>query len=235
MDSGIIFEVCAEEIAACLAAREGGAGRIELCSALSEGGLTPSHALARAAIERSGLPVYMLLRPRGGNFVYTTDEFALMERDLDHGRALGASGFVAGCLLADGRVDQPRMRALVERAQGLEVTFHRAFDETNDLEQALEDVIATGCRRLLTSGGAPDVEAGALQLSRLREQAAGRIAIAAGGGLRLENAFRVARTTGLRTYHGSLRSEAADGAKGVEATRAMIQLLRRGFAESVYV
>jgi copper homeostasis protein len=205
----IIFELCAESIQACLAAREGGADRIELCTALSEGGLTPSHGLTRAAVLRSGLPVHVLLRPRGGDFLYTDDEFALMREDLLHARTLGASGFVLGILRTDGTVDMERTRELVDLAAPLEITFHRAFDYTVSLDQALEDVIATGCRRVLTSGGERDVLSGANRLARLVELAAGRIEIAAGGGLRIKDAAALAHTTRASHFHGSLRRNEA--------------------------
>jgi copper homeostasis protein len=201
----ITFELCAETLQACLAAGEGGANRIELCSALSEDGLTPSHGLIRAAIEQSGLPVYVLLRPRNGNFHYTPEEFALMRDDLEHARVLGARGFALGVLHADRTVDIDRTRELVELASPLEVTFHRAFDLTPSLNQALEDVIAAGCKRVLTSGGERDVVAGSANLARLMERAMGRIDVAAGGGLRIANAASVARTTGINHFHGSMR------------------------------
>jgi copper homeostasis protein len=209
----IIFELCAESIQACLAARDGGADRIELCTALSEGGLTPSHGLTREAIRRSGLPVHVLLRPRTGDFLYTNDEFTLMCEDLRHARTLGASGFVLGILRADGTVDAQRIREIVELAAPLEVTFHRAFDYTASLEQALEDVIATGCRRVLTSGGERDVIAGADRLARLVELAAGRIEIAAGGGLRIKDAAALARATRASHFHGSLRRSEVGGSQ----------------------
>ena len=215
-----MFEVCAEDLAACVAAREGGADRIELCCALSEGGLTPSHALTGAAVVKSGLPVYTILRPRGGDFVYSEAEFALMQEDMEHARELGVGGFVAGVLRPDGTVDGDRMVRLVEQAAPLEMTFHRAFDVTANLEHALEDVIATGCRRLLTSGGAADVHTGAERLRRLGEQAAGRIAIAVGGGLRLETAAEVARITGARQFHGSVRRWEASPAMDTEQIAA---------------
>src|ERR1700677_1474758 len=115
-----------------------------MCCHLSEGGLTPSHSLISAAVAESGLPIYTILRPRGGDFVYSDAEFALMQEDLEHARLLGVSGFVAGVLQPDGTVDGNRMRLLVEQAAPLEVTFHRAFDAIANLEHALEDVIATG-------------------------------------------------------------------------------------------
>lgn len=201
----VVFEVCAEDLESCVAAREGGADRIELCCALLEGGLTPSHALISAAVAQSGLPIYTILRPRGGDFVYSDAEFALMQEDLEHARSLGVSGFVAGVLRPDGTVDGNRVRRLVEQATPLEVTFHRAFDMVANLEHALEDVIATGCRRLLTSGGAENVYIGAERLRRLGVQADERIAIAVGGGLRLETAAAVARVTGASQFHGSVR------------------------------
>ncbi len=222
----IEFEMCAEGLEACVAAQEGGAQRIELCCALSEGGLTPSHALIAAAVQRSGLPVHVLLRPRGGDFVYSEDEWALVEADLLHAKELGSAGFVAGALDAAGRVDVARMRRLVELAGGREVTFHRAFDTVANQQQALEDVIAAGCGRLLTSGGAPDVLAGAQPLRRLCVQAAGRIGIAAGGGLRLESAAEVARTSGLRSFHGSLRGQPVDAS----AVRGMMAQLKTGLS-----
>lgn len=206
----ITFELCAESLQACLAAGEGGADRIELCSALSEDGLTPSHSLIKAAVESSGLPVYVLLRPRAGDFVYSSDEFSLIREDLLHARSLGASGFVIGALNPHGAVDVERTRELVEMATPLEVTFHRAFDLTPSLDNALEDVVSAGCRRILTSGGEVDVLAGAENLRRLQERAADRIAVAAGGGLRIGNAAAVARQSGVSHFHGSLRRSPAD-------------------------
>jgi len=201
----IIFELCAERLDACVAARDGGADRIELCSALSEGGLTPSHGLVRAAVAASGLPVHVLIRPRGGDFVYSDSEWEVMADDIRHVKSLGAAGVVLGILKPDGQVDLPRTHALVELAQPMRVTFHRAFDATPSLPQALEAVIATGCDRVLTSGGQDDVVSGAASLAALVAQANGRIDIAVGGGLRPENAGSLARETGAQHFHGSLR------------------------------
>jgi copper homeostasis protein len=237
----ITFELCAETMQACLAAREGGADRIELCSALSEDGLTPSHGFIEAAVKRSGLPVYVLLRPRAGDFVYSDAEFALIREDLLHARALGASGFVLGILRTDGSVDVERTGELVELAAPLEVTFHRAFDLTPSLGAALEEVMATGCRRVLTSGGELDVITGAGNLARLVKQAAERITIAVGGGLRLENAAFVAQATQARHFHGSVRRKVESAGTSELASsfvteymvdpndiRSMIETLREG-------
>jgi copper homeostasis protein len=205
MSRKITFELCAETLEACLAAKKGGADRIELCSALSEEGLTPSHGLIRSAIELSGLPIHVLLRPRGGNFVYTRDEFLTICEDLLHARKLGARGFALGLLHNDHTVDIERTRELVALAAPLEVTFHRAFDLTPSLDTALEAVVATGCHRILTSGGMPDVVAGATNLAHLVVLAKDRIEIVAGGGLRLDNAALVARRTQASHFHGSIR------------------------------
>ncbi len=144
------LEICAETLQACVAAREGGADRIELCSDLVEGGVTPSHGLIRRAILESKLPVHVMLRPRAGNFVYSAAEFDVICSDLEHAAQLGAAGVVCGILREDNTVDEEKTAKLAKLAGPMEVTFHRAFDETPDLAQALEDVIACGCRRVLT-------------------------------------------------------------------------------------
>jgi copper homeostasis protein len=205
VSGSIVFELCAENLQACLAAGQGGAARIELCSALIEDGLTPSHALISAAVKRSGIPVHVLLRPRSGDFVYNDDEFRLMREDLFHALSLGVNGFAVGILRADSTVDIERTRELVELAAPLEVTFHRAFDLTPSVEQALEDVIVTGCQRILTSGGERDVVVGAGTLAMLVSRAADRVLIAAGGGLTIENAAAVASNSKAKHFHGSLR------------------------------
>jgi copper homeostasis protein len=149
--------------------------------------------------------VHVLLRPRAGNFFYSDEEFELMRDDLLHARALGASGFALGILRADATVDIERTRKLVELASPLEVTFHRAFDLVPSLHDGLDDVIATGCHRILTSGGERDVVMGAANLATLVDLAKDRIKIVAGGGLRVGNAALVARTSKAAHFHGSVR------------------------------
>ncbi len=205
----IIFELCAETLDACLAAHHGGAHRIELCSALSEGGLTPSHALISAVVQQRALPVHVLIRPRGGPYVYSPDELAVMAEDISHIKTLGAAGVVLGVLRTDGSVDVEATRRLVDLAHPLEVTFHRAFDSAASLNEALEGVIETGCHRVLTSGGRRDALLGADVLAALVLQAAGRIDIAVGGGLRLNNAATLARVTNAMHFHGSLQTRPA--------------------------
>ncbi|HWZ51976.1 MAG TPA: copper homeostasis protein CutC [Granulicella sp.] len=201
------------------------------------GGLTPSHGLIREAVRRSGLPVHVLLRPRGGDFVYSAAELDVMREDLEHARRMGASGVVLGVLHPDGTVDTEKTREFVAMAGALEVTFHRAFDDVVCQEQALEEVIAAGCRRVLSSGGEPDVVRGVESLARLGKLAAGRIDVAVGGGLRLNNAAAVARATRARHFHGSLRRvanllEGEDTLSGMRFTvasndvRQMVETLR---------
>jgi copper homeostasis protein len=220
----IIFELCAETVEACLAARDGGADRIELCSALSEDGLTPSHGLLKVAIAESGLPVHGLVRPRSGNFFYSKDEIAVMEQDVLHMRELGVAGVVLGMLKSDRTVDVGATKKMVKLAKPLKVTFHRAFDEIACLEQALEDVIEAGCDRVLTSGGQCDAMQGSQTLAKLVSQAGDRIEIAVGGGLRLANAAGIAASTGAASFHGSL---GLTGAPTAEDVRNMLEQLRQ--------
>jgi copper homeostasis protein len=223
----IIFELCAETIAACVAARDGGARRIELCANLDEGGLTPAPSLVREAVAQSGLPVHVMIRPRAGDFVYSAAEFGVMAEETQRMKELGATGVVFGLLHPDNTVDIERTRTLVELARPMQVTFHRAFDETPDLPQALEEVIATGCGRILTSGGQLDVLTGASMLAQLVNQAGNRLIIAAGGGLRTNNAAEAARLSRATHFHGTLR-HALPPAQTVEAedVRAMLAILR---------
>jgi copper homeostasis protein len=199
-----LFELCAENVEAAQAAEAGGADRIELCSQLSIGGITPEAELVAETIAALSIPVHVLIRPRGGDFVFSAVEFAQMRRQVEHAKLAGAAGVAIGVLLPNGRVDVERSRELVRTGHPMSVTYHRAFDETADLNQALEDVIQTGADCLLTSGGAPDVLNGAEAIARLHNQARGRLDIMAGGGLKLTNLAEVVRRTGVSYLHGSL-------------------------------
>jgi copper homeostasis protein len=201
----IVFELCAETLEACIAAETGGADRIELCSNLSEDGLTPDDELLQEALKRCRLPFHMMLRPRGGDFNYTTAGVDLMCRQLEKTRSLAVAGVVCGVLHADRTVDIDRMRKLTALAGHLPVTFHRALDTTPDIFQALEDVIASGCRRVLTSGGAVTAIEGARIIAALVQQAGDRIEVAVGSGLRLENAAALVNETGAFHFHGTVR------------------------------
>lgn len=212
MSARVSFELCAETLAACRAARDGGADRIELCSALKEDGLTPSHALINAAVKQNGPPVHALMRPRGGGFSYSESEMALLREDVLHARALGVSGVVIGILRLDGTIDVDRTSELVALAAPLEVTFHRAFDLASDRNNALEAVIATGCHRLLTSGGQRTALEGATTLELLVKAAGTRIEIVAGGGVRADNVAEIVKRSGVRHVHSSLRKKAEEAA-----------------------
>ncbi|WP_109697573.1 copper homeostasis protein CutC [Chitinophaga deserti] len=201
----ITLEICATSVASCIAAQEGGADRIELCDNLLEGGTTPSHAMIAAVREQCSLKIYPIIRPRGGDFLYDDTEFAIMKKDIEVCKQLGCDGVVIGLLTADGKVDLPRTRELVEAAKPMGVTFHRAFDMTDDAFQALEDIIASGCERILTSGQRNTAMEGASLIRELVEKAAGRIRIMAGSGLRAHNAEALAKASGATEYHSTAR------------------------------
>lgn len=200
-----VLEVCVETVASAIAAQRGGASRIELCSDLLEGGVTPGPGLISVIRSRLGIEIHVMIRPRAGDFIYSADEFAVMQRDMDEARRLGASGFVLGILTERGGVDVKRTRELVQQAEPLPVTFHRAIDMTPDPLAALEDVIATGASRVLSSGGAQNVLKGCEVLGKMHEAAGDRIAVMAGGGVTLRTVRQVLLSTGIREYHASLR------------------------------
>jgi copper homeostasis protein len=209
------FELCAESAEAVCAAESGGANRIELCSQLTLGGTTPTRELMAASVKAVSIPVYVLIRPRAGDFVFSLQEYELMRRQIDEAKSAGASGIALGVLRADGSVDVKRTAALVEYAHPLEVTFHRAFDETTDLGAALEQVIETGATGLLTSGGATDVLKGAEEIGRLQQKADGRIHVIAGGGLRLGSLVEVVRRSRAFSLHGSLTNTNGSASHGI--------------------
>ncbi len=197
-----MLEVCASNLASALAAEQAGADRIELCSALSVGGLTPSYGLTKHVFTTTLLQVMVLIRPREGDFVYTAREVQVMEQDILALRSL-CTGLVLGALTPRGDVDLPVMRRLMQAAQGLPVTFHRAFDRCRDPFAALEQIIDLGCRRILTSGQQPSAAQGIDLLRQLRQRAAGRIIIMPGGGVTPDNAADILARTGCTEIHAS--------------------------------
>lgn len=200
-----LLEIAAGSLASALAAEEGGADRVELCSSLAEGGITPSYGMLAAVRERVRIPVYVLVRSRSGDFLYDEAEFEMMRRDVEISAKLGFDGVVIGALDADGHVDT-RCRELVNAAGKLGVTFHRAIDASADLSRALEDIIALGCERVLTSGGHASALAGASVIAGLVAQSGGRIRVMAGAGIRSGNLAEVARLSGAHEFHGSARA-----------------------------
>lgn len=200
------FEVCANGVESCMAAQEGGADRVELCAGIPEGGTTPSYGEIKVARRKlTHTRLHVIIRPRGGDFLYTPLEVERMIEDIKVCRDMGADGVVIGCLRADGTLDIEANRRLVEAAQGMSVTFHRAFDRANDPVAALEQLIALGVDRVLTSGQQPTALEGTALLQQLNEQASGRITILAGCGVNESNIKDIQLATGVHEFHFSAR------------------------------
>jgi copper homeostasis protein len=200
----ILVEAAVQTLEEALAAECAGADRIELCANLSVGGTTPSAGLIATVIDQTKLPVFAMIRPRGGGFVYSEEELAAMTREIELAAKTGLAGIVAGALTPAGRVDVERTLTLVKVAAGLPFTFHRAFDSTANLPDALELLIQLGVSRVLTSGGAATALNGASAIAALVEQAGERISIIAAGGIRAHNVREVVARTGVREVHSRL-------------------------------
>ena len=205
------FEICANSVQSCIAAQEGGADRVELCAGIPEGGTTPSYGAVRIARDKISIGLNVIIRPRGGDFLYTDDEFAQMLHDIRILRGLGADGLVFGCLTPSGDVDMDRMKVLMKAAGDIPVTFHRAFDHTRDPFKALEDIISLGCSRILTSGCRPTAYEGAQNIAELVRRADGRIIIMPGCGIREDNIEGIAHITGAVEFHFSAREAVRSG------------------------
>jgi copper homeostasis protein len=200
----MLIEICADRLNTALAAEQMGAGRLELCAALTEGGLTPPQSLIEAVCSQLHIPVNVMIRPRSGDFLYDDAEFRLMEQDIRNAKKAGASGVVFGLLLPDGSVDKDRCRMLMVLAAPLKVTFHRAFDMTSDPFLSLEEIISLGADTLLTSGHRQTAEDGLELIRELVKRASGRITIMAGGGINSTNAPLLAEA-GVRAFHFTAR------------------------------
>ncbi len=199
------LEVIGFNIESCVIAQSSGAHRIELCDNPFDGGTTPSYGFIKAARELLAIDLYPIIRPRGGDFLYSDLEFEIMKTDVQLCRELECNGVVIGLLKADGTVDKIRCQQLVDIAYPLEVTFHRAFDRTDDPFKALEDIIETGCARILTSGQKPYALEGAELIHALIQQADERIIIMPGSGVRSHNIIALAEQTGATEFHTSAR------------------------------
>lgn len=203
------MEVCANSLSSALAAQEGGAVRVELCDNLPEGGTTPSYAQIALTRQMLSIKVYPIIRPRGGDFFYSELEFELMKEDIKVCKSLNCDGVVIGILNRDGSVDMKRCAELMELAKPMHVTFHRAFDMSNNLFEALEDIITLGCERILTSGGKASAIAGAAVLAKLIARANGRIIVMPGAGITTANITELIAITGATEFHASARSVVA--------------------------
>jgi copper homeostasis protein len=229
-----ILEISVESVEAALAAERGGVDRLELCANLREGGTTPPADLLRSVRERVRLPIFAMIRPRGGNFLYSDGEFAAMREAMHAARESGADGFVLGLLDAEGRVDVEHTRDLIAQASPLPVTFHRAFDACVDLRSALDDVIKTGATRVLTSGGKPTAPEAFSMLGELVRSAGERIVVMPGSGLQAGNIGEAVEATGAREYHAGLSSVASQAGGDLDGfereVRKMVAALRAAAA-----
>jgi len=203
----VLLEVCANSVTSAVAAQDGGASRVELCENLYEGGTTPSHGEILLARKLLHIKLYVLIRPRGGDFLYSSLEYEIITSDVKYCIDAGCDGIVIGMLNADGSIDKERCGKLVEMARnwGLGVTFHRAFDMCADMNQALEDITALGCERILTSGGKSTAMEGSRVIAELIKQAAGRITIMPGSGINENNVADLVQFTSAAEIHASAR------------------------------
>ena len=206
------FEICANSVESCVVAQKAGAHRVELCAGMPEGGTTPSYgdvAVARRVLTTTRL--HVIIRPRGGDFLYSDLEKEIMIEDVRMAREMGVDGVVFGALTAEGDVDVEFMRRLMAEVGGMSVTFHRAFDVCRDPREALEQIIELGCDRILTSGQMPKAVEGVELLRELVEQAAGRIIIMPGCGVNATNIAQIAEVTGAKEFHFSARTRCESG------------------------
>ncbi|OSZ79997.1 copper homeostasis protein CutC [Chitinophagaceae bacterium IBVUCB2] len=217
-----IIEIATSDFSTTKSAVEGGADRIELCANLAEGGTTPSFGTIKQCREAFAVSLFPIIRPRGGDFLYSKDEFEIMLHDVKLCKQLGCDGVVIGLLNMDGTIDMVRTAQLVEAAYPLGVTFHRAFDRCKDPFTALEELIEIGCERILTSGQQPSVVDGVDLVAELNKKAAERIIIMPGSGVRKENIKMLAEKTGCTEFHSSLRGKAS----------SKMSFIRPGFKDS---
>ena len=207
----VLVEACVDAIDAAIEAEQGGAARLELCGELLQGGVTPSAGLIAAVWDRIDIPLFVLVRPRTGDFLYTDDELDVMRRDIEQVKTLGVEGVALGALTADGDVDVSRMQSLVELARPMSVTFHRAFDFVRRQDAALDALLELGVDRVLTSGGAPTALEGVSAIAELVRRVGDRMIVMAGGSITASNVGEIVAKTGVREVHvrGAARVESA--------------------------
>ena len=199
--TSVLVEACVDAIDAAIEAERGGAERLELCGELLQGGVTPSAGLIAAVWDKIDIPLFVLVRPRPGDFLYSDDELDVMRRDIEQLKTLAVDGVVIGTLTADGDVDVERMRELIALARPLSVTFHRAFDFVRDQDAALDALLELGVERVLTSGGAPTAVEGATRIAALAQRAGDRMIVMAGGSITAANVGQVVAATGVKEVH----------------------------------
>ena len=200
------LEICVGSWESAMAAQMGGADRIELCDNLAEGGTTPSYGMLLQCKKSLQIPFFPIIRPRGGDFVFSAEEFEIMKADVAISKELGCQGIVIGILRKDGRIDSERCAQLIDIARGLQITFHRAFDRCSDLERSLEDIIQLGCHRVLTSGAKENAFEGLAVLKSLVIQAGSRISIMPGSGINEQNLAQIAHETAAIEFHTTAKS-----------------------------
>lgn len=231
MQRRFVLEISVESAEAAAAAERGGAQRIELCSDLSVGGLTPGNELFLAVRQQVAVPIFSMVRPRAGDFAYSGLEFSVMKEDIVRAKTLGADGIVLGILQSDQRVDVARTRELVQLAHPLPVTFHRAFDECRDEYEGLEDVLQAGAKRILTSGSAPSAVDGVWTLGELVKYAGERIVIVPGAGINAGNLKSLVEETGAREFHSGLSSAIARPVSSYEKFEEEVRGMARILSE----
>jgi copper homeostasis protein len=205
------IEIATTDFESTKAAVEGGADRIELCTALSEGGITPSYGLIKKCRDAFSIPLFPIIRPRAGDFLCSDEEFEIMLEDVRICKEAGCDGIVSGILKKDGSIDKKRTTKLIEAAYPMEFTFHRAFDRCKDPFEAMEELIAIGCQRILTSGQQPTATAGIDMIRKLVKAADSRIIIMPGSGVRKENIKQLADETGATEFHSSVKTKQKSG------------------------
>lgn len=205
------LEICAGSLSSALAGARGGANRIELCDSLSEGGTTPSWGMIKVCTSLLSIPVFPIIRPRGGDFIYSDEEFEVMKQDLICCAEMGCPGAVLGILKSDGSVDTGRCRELLKLAGAMELTFHRAFDRCNDFQKGLETIIDLGFKRVLSSGGKSNAEEAIPVLAQLVRQAGNRITVMPGAGITTSNLLKIVEGTGANEFHSTAKSKISQG------------------------
>jgi len=219
----MLLEICASTYQSAINAQKGQADRIELCENLSIGGVTPSKKLIKDVVETLKIPVFVLIRPRAGDFVYSEEEFNQMKADIEFCKSIDCKGIVSGVLLSDNSLDIERTKVLIELSKPLPFTFHRAFDQVKNPKETLQQLINLGCSRILTSGQQPTAHEGLLVLNHLRHLANNRLEILVGGSVRSSNAFQF-KQAGFNEIHSSALVSGNDS--NLEEIKKIIELIK---------